>query len=113
VKEDLAVTLSLLLNELATNATKYGALSVPKGRLELGWIERADGIVIEWKEHGGPRVTPPTKVGFGTKLLSTALRRTSGGVDLRYDPDGVHCIISLTTGDGAQPFHQPNAPISP
>ena len=108
VNEGLAVTLSLLLNELATNATKYGALSVPNGRLELGWIERADGIVIEWKELGGPRVSPPSKVGFGSKLLGAALRRTSGGVDLRYDPDGVRCFISLTKGQAIQTFQQPD-----
>jgi two-component sensor histidine kinase len=98
VKAEVAVALSLLLNELSTNAIKYGSLSVPEGRLELGWIEHNHGIVIEWKELGGPHVTPPNKLGFGSKLLNTALRRTSGTVDLRYDPDGVRCIISLAMG---------------
>lgn len=88
-----ALTLALALNELATNATKYGALSVPEGRLSLRWsIDPA--LRMEWRESGGPPVTPPSRTGFGSRMITTMLAKDFGGtVDLRYDPSGLVCRL--------------------
>ncbi|KAB0676283.1 GAF domain-containing protein [Aureimonas leprariae] len=87
-----ALSLSLLLHELATNALKYGSLSSLNGRVNLAW-RTEDGaepvLVLDWAETGGPQVVPPSnRGGFGTKLIRMGLlgtRRT----DLRYEPAGL------------------------
>lgn len=93
-----AVALSLLLNEVATNASKYGALSVPEGRVRLTWIKRDRLVVIEWKESNGPPVTQPSKLGFGSRLFNTALPRSRGAVEPQFEPGGFRCTIKLTVG---------------
>jgi len=90
------VPLSLALHELATNAAKYGALSVPGGRVELLWTigEGEDRLLrLAWRETGGPPVTPPQRQGMGTQLL----RRQNGldQVELHYRPEGVECAIGI------------------
>jgi PAS domain S-box-containing protein len=96
---EVAVGLALLLHELSTNAMKYGALSVPKGRVRLG--RRADdsgGTVVSWVERGGPRVQPPTTKGFGSRLLEIALRNLGGKVQPSFDPDGFQAEIQFPAG---------------
>lgn len=90
-----ALALSLAVHELATNATKYGALSDAKGRVELRW-HAADGVLhLSWRESGGPAVTPPTRRGFGSRMLKEGLQRDLGGeTRLDYAPDGVCCEIT-------------------
>jgi len=95
IPADSAVAVALLLNELATNATKYGALSVPQGRLKLGWGVEDGHAVLEWKEVDGPAVTPPSKLGFGARLFDHALPRASGSASLNFEADGVRCEIRL------------------
>lgn len=90
-----ALTLSLGLQELATNAVKYGALSNDSGTIRLTWketIERSGQH--SWQESGGPPVTPPTRKGFGTRLLRRALGTTST-VTLDYRPAGLLFIVEL------------------
>ncbi|MCJ8057051.1 PAS domain S-box protein [Shinella curvata] len=91
------VSLSLALHELATNAAKYGALSVTEGRIAISWrYDPTVGSLLEitWKETDGPAVTPPTRKGFGTllveRLLAAELR---GSAHLSYEETGVTCII--------------------
>jgi len=92
----LAVSLSLALHELCTNALKYGAFSSAKGRADLAWTVEAGALRIVWKEIGGPRVGQPTKRGFGTKLLERAMVSEFGGSTLLdYRPDGVICTIQV------------------
>lgn len=83
--------LSLLLHELTTNAVKYGSLSVETGAVALVWrLDGADDIgdvVMTWTESGGPSVAPPTRTGFGSRLIRTGLGGT-GGVELRYEHTG-------------------------
>ena len=87
--------LSLVLHELATNATKYGALSVPDSRVRLGWRAEEEGAEalrarLWWVEEGGPRVQPPRREGFGTRLLTTVAGHELDGrahIDLR--PEGI------------------------
>src|SRR4029453_8619367 len=74
VPADLAIVFGLIFHELTTNAAKYGALSRPKGRIAIAW-ETADArLNIDWAEIGGPPVAPPTRRGFGTKLLESSFR---------------------------------------
>jgi light-regulated signal transduction histidine kinase (bacteriophytochrome)/CheY-like chemotaxis protein len=83
--------MALVLHELATNAAKYGALSSPSGRLDLGWrwLENGD-LEINWRESGGPAVTPPTRHGFGNILLKRSIPFDLGGEShLSYEPAGV------------------------
>lgn len=93
------LSLSLLLHELATNAAKYGALSVPEGRVAVGWRFEGEGegreVSLEWTEQGGPPPTPPANTGrkgFGSRLIHLGLVGT-GGVDLRYPPSGFQALM--------------------
>jgi PAS domain S-box-containing protein len=90
-----ALTLSLALHELATNATKYGALSCPEGRVYVHWDVRAEMLHLHWEESGGPSVAPPTQKGFGSRLLEQVVAHDLGGdTKLIYDVSGVRCAIT-------------------
>ena len=89
-----AVALSLALNELATNALKYGALSSPAGHVALTAALAGDRLRLRWQEDGGPPVAPPTRRGFGTRILQEGLAHELGGeVKLDYRPQGLACTI--------------------
>jgi PAS domain S-box-containing protein len=94
----MALALAMAVHELATNATKYGSLSTPSGRVLINWKVAEDGpplLTLTWKEQGGPPVTPPTRKGFGTRLMERMLAsELSGEVLLSYDPSGVLCEIT-------------------
>ena len=97
----VALTLALGLHELTTNATKYGALSVPAGRIDVGWrVERqspqAPLLRIEWRERGGPPVTPPERQGFGTRFIEGSVAsELQGKARLDYDPAGLVCTMEI------------------
>lgn len=95
LRGECCVPLALALHELATNAAKYGALSVPEGRVSLLWtVGEGDGLLrLAWREEGGPPVTRPKRAGMGTQLL----RRQRGlkEVALSYRRDGVRCEIAV------------------
>lgn len=87
------LTLALMLHELGTNAAKYGALSSPEGHVAVSWevVERdgADHLRFRWEEIGGPPVSPPTRVGFGSRMIERSLVHSFGGsVALSYPPTG-------------------------
>jgi two-component sensor histidine kinase len=89
-----ATTISLAIHELCTNAFKYGSLSVDDGSVSVTWGPDASGtrFLFEWREMGGPPVTPPSKKGFGSSLLERGLAAELGGqITLDYHPDGVVC----------------------
>ena len=93
-----ALSMTLLLHELGTNALKYGALSTPQGRIGLRWtIEAKDDaqlFCLRWMESDGPPIAaPPVKGGFGTRLLSTGLTGT-GGLTLDYKRDGLQATLA-------------------
>jgi PAS domain S-box-containing protein len=92
-----ALTLSLVMHELAANAAKYGALSVPAGRLEVRWqIEPERRLRLTWHEEGGPRVAPPTRRGFGSQLIEFNIAHEFGGeASLDYRPAGVQCVLTI------------------
>ena len=101
LRSEVAVALGLALHELLTNAVRFGALSIPNGRVELRWrpIEGAPSNqhVIEWREIGGPNLAGPTKSGLGCELLKNILPPQLGGeTDLRFDRGGVSATIAFT-----------------
>jgi PAS domain S-box-containing protein len=99
-----ALTLAMVFHELTTNAAKYGALSNPRGRLQVGWSTRLNGKVptlkIFWRESGGPKVAPPARRGFGSRLIEYAVKSDLGGAaTLKFDPAGVSCDIEMPVSD--------------
>jgi PAS domain S-box-containing protein len=98
----LAVSLGMAMHELATNAVKFGALSVYGGRVEVTWSVTIDSVrrtlTFDWVESGGPAVTQPARKGFGSRLLSFVLPgQVQAKTDVNYDPKGlrVHCTLPL------------------
>lgn len=90
------VSLSLALHELATNAAKYGALSVAGGRVSVVWDHdlATSQLTIIWKEEGGPDVVPPTRRGFGSTLVERLLTaELKGDAQISYERHGVVCVI--------------------
>jgi len=101
LKEDLGGGLAMAVHELATNAIKYGALSVPEGTVAFVWSSVRDGaaehILFDWKESGGPPPEPPDREGFGLRMIKSVTQREKDGeVRLDYEPDGLRCRISVT-----------------
>jgi PAS domain S-box-containing protein len=92
---ELAQSMALALHELATNAAKYGALSIPEGKIRIEWKPvGASRMLLRWSENGGPAVVPPTKSGFGTVAIERMFRGQLDG-DIRFDwrPEGIVCEI--------------------
>jgi two-component sensor histidine kinase len=92
-----AQTIAVVLHELATNAAKYGALSVPSGLVQFEWSRVADGrLVLHWTETGGPPVKSPTHRGFGTRVMERMIRGQLNG-EMRFDrhAEGLACEIAL------------------
>ncbi|HEY8566365.1 MAG TPA: PAS domain S-box protein [Beijerinckiaceae bacterium] len=92
-----ALALAMALQELATNAAKYGALSNATGELHVGWtLEESDppSLRLRWEERGGPTVAAPTRRGFGSRLIERSLGQDLGGaVAIVYAPTGVVCTV--------------------
>jgi len=95
------LTLAMAVHELTTNAAKYGALSVPGGRVEIHWQPvRTDNVSpilrIDWREQNGPRVSDPAEWGFGSKLIDGSIAAELGGrTRLTFDPGGLRCEIEI------------------
>jgi two-component sensor histidine kinase len=102
-----AVALAMGLHELATNATRYGALLLDTGRIGLVWAIHDDDAAnfhLQWTEQGGPPVTPPAQRGFGTNMIAGALAGDLGGsVDIHFNRDGVRCVIEAPLDEVAAP----------
>ncbi|TXI04255.1 MAG: PAS domain S-box protein [Rhizobium sp.] len=98
------VSISLALHELATNAAKYGALSVPDGRVAISWLletGKTERLKLRWQESGGPAVEPPTRRGFGSRLIESLLAaELNGEVHLSYEPSGLVCEVDAAAGIG-------------
>lgn len=96
-----ALSVTMVLNELLTNATKYGALSTLHGFVSLTW-KISDGerpqstLECEWRERGGPPVTPPKRRGFGTRLMERCVEHDlAGRFDLVFEPEGTRCSMAF------------------
>jgi PAS domain S-box-containing protein len=95
------LTLAMAVHELTTNAAKYGALSVPGGRIEIQWqpvhLDNGQQVLrIEWIELGGPAVAEPEQRGFGSKLIEGSIDAELGGTArLAFEPEGMRCEIEI------------------
>lgn len=78
----------MTLNELCTNTTKFGALSLPAGQVRLEWRVEDDRLRLEWAEAGGPPVIEPTRRSFGTRMITSLGQQLKGQVELDYRPTG-------------------------
>jgi PAS domain S-box-containing protein len=91
----VGMALSLALHELATNAAKHGALSRPRGRVRVSWKVVDSHALIEWRETGGPPVEPPTRTGFGLRLLGRGMLGELGApAKITYARSGLVCELS-------------------
>src|SRR5262245_2852222 len=91
-----AQSLAMVLHELTTNAVKYGALSVPSGRLRVKWSRGETEIVIQWSEADGPPVKQPKRQGFGTRLVGPIVQTgLEGKLHFDWNPDGLDCEIVI------------------
>jgi PAS domain S-box-containing protein len=94
IKPNVAVTLCLVLHELATNAAKHGALSAPRGQVSVRWTRtgaqprQPPCVELVWRERGGPCVAPPSKRGFGSRLIAASADQLGGEVSMQYGTSG-------------------------
>jgi PAS domain S-box-containing protein len=101
LKAEAGQAMGMVLHELATNAAKYGALSVQNGHVLIRWEQRLNGyprpnLVLDWREVGGPSVVAPANSGFGTSTICDLIPYEFGGtVDLAFTPSGVRCHLEL------------------
>jgi PAS domain S-box-containing protein len=98
LEPSVAQSIAVALHELATNAAKYGALSSSSGRVHLAWTHAADGqLELRWTETGGPPVQPPTRQGFGTRIVKQMSGQLNGDVRFDWRVEGLCCTIALRT----------------
>jgi two-component sensor histidine kinase len=96
VNPKATLALTMALHELATNAAKYGALSLREGRIAIAWHVADDKFHLEWREYGGPPVAAPSRKGFGTRMIKQILASDLGGeVWLTYPASGAVCRIEV------------------
>jgi len=100
LKPEAAQNLGLALHELAVNAAKFGALSVPAGRITITWSRRETGtggsVELDWREESGPKVKVRRKKGFGSMVIERNLARAlDADVTLDFDPNGLRCLIVI------------------
>lgn len=96
---DAVMALTLVFHELESNAIKYGALASPDGRVAIRWrVEETDGgprLRLEWAEHDGPPCVPPSRKGFGSKMMAKLVGgRLRGSAETEYCPDGLRWRLS-------------------
>ena len=94
IRPKSAVAVSIALHELGTNAVKYGALSSERGSVAVRWTIAGGRFRLTWEEIGGPAVHPPTRKGFGSRMIERALAvELQGSVKIDYRPGGVVCTV--------------------
>src|ERR1700753_3249593 len=97
------IALAMTFNELCTNTTKFGALSVPAGRVEIVWTidEPKQRLHLVWTESGGPAVEPPARQSFGTRMMKSLGQQLNGQVQLAYQPSGFIYSLDVPLGSVA------------
>lgn len=102
VPPQAALQLTLILHELATNATKHGALSLPGGRIEVSWdlvADNAEEMRLIWREVGGPPVVTPSSHGFGLSLIERSGRLPHLNAEITFEENGVVCTVVTKLGE--------------
>jgi PAS domain S-box-containing protein len=103
-----AQAVALALHELATNAAKYGALSIDTGRLQLAWAIGDTALEIEWLETGGPTAAAPSQLGFGLSIVRSSIEaQFRGGVAYDWRPEGLCCRLSIPRAQIVNPEPEP------
>ncbi len=93
-----AQAVAVVLHELATNASKYGALSDAKGQIRLTWSRSEDEqLALRWTELGGPRVNEPERKGFGSRLIEGTISQLGGKARFDWRSEGLVCEIAVRT----------------
>jgi PAS domain S-box-containing protein len=112
---NMVVPLSMVLHELSTNAAKYGAFSVARGRVRMTWRTDEGKVRFTWVETGGPPVASDIKPGFGSKLISRVVSYDLvGAADLEFVRDGFRCTLTFPLPQAAAAAEQPRPlPASP
>jgi two-component sensor histidine kinase len=101
-----AVALSMVIHELSTNALKYGALSVPEGRVSIVWAADVEAarFKLEWRESNGPAVLEPTEKSFGSRFIEQALPgQLQGEARLIFEPSGLVCDVNIPISSLQEP----------
>lgn len=89
INSGAVIALAMTFNELCTNATKFGALSVPAGKIELAWaVTEAGRFTLLWSEKAGAKIEQPTRRSFGTRMIESLGQQLNGAVRLSYEPTG-------------------------
>ena len=105
----------MILHELTTNAIKYGALSVPAGRVDVRWSvgvdNRPDMFVLSWRETDGRTVVPPTVTGYGRKIIENTMRRI-GKYQIEYAPSGLEFWMEVPLETIGWVIQQPTEVVS-
>ncbi|MGA2289032.1 sensor histidine kinase [Bradyrhizobium sp.] len=94
------IALAMTFNELCTNTTKFGALSIPTGRVEIAWTVDTEKqrLHLTWTERGGPPVAPPSRRSFGTRVMESLGQQLNGQVRLAYEPTGFVYALDVPLG---------------
>ena len=100
LRPQASLALAMILHELATNAVKYGALSVPAGKVGIGWKAQAAGsgdeLVMEWTERSGPAIVAPLRKGQGTRFIKGSIaHELKGKATLNFEPSGLSATLSF------------------
>jgi PAS domain S-box-containing protein len=95
----MAMHLALMVHELATNSTKYGALAAPEGRITVNWSVRDTELIVRWQERGGPPVSAPASSGFGLTLMEQSAKSCGGSARAWWQAGGVTWEIELPLGE--------------
>jgi two-component sensor histidine kinase len=100
LEPNVAQTMAVVLHELATNAAKYGPLSLDGGTVAIAWTSDETGqLFLRWTETGGPPVQEPTREGFGTRVMARMVEQLKGQMRFDWRPEGVTCTVSVTVRD--------------
>lgn len=118
IKPKAALALHMAIHELATNASKYGALSVPAGRVRVSWeagVRRGEPwLELTWKEQDGPAVAEPPAAGFGSQMVSDVIEyELDGTVERHFESDGLRCRIAFSLAGTGRVLDDAPAPAAP
>jgi two-component sensor histidine kinase len=96
LEPNAAQAMAIAVHELSTNAAKYGALSLPEGRVQITWSLGNGSLTFQWTEAGGPQVEPPQHRGFGTRVIENIIGgQLNGGVRFDWRPSGLRCELVI------------------
>jgi two-component sensor histidine kinase len=103
INSGAVIALAMTFNELCTNTTKFGALSIPVGRVEIAWTvdQLKQRLQLVWTESGGPPVEPPTRLSFGTRMMKSLGQQLNGLVSLNYQAQGFVYSLDVPLGSVA------------